>query len=201
MSAFFDTYKSPPRKDGKVSIHPRLVSPNRFSSAQMMSEQEHATTLTRHDLRAALSAVSAYLTAQLSEGGRVHLDGIGTFSIVPHFSEPKFDGDKVNGKDVTFKRIVFTPTRRMQQDIKASIHFEHHQGYHGHEVDEANAMLLLREYFLLNHSISVREFGRLAKVCTTQARQLLLSLMEKGRLTRRRIGTAYLYEPNPDYFS
>lgn len=178
MSAFFDTYKSPPRKDGKVSIHPRLVSPNRFSSAQMMSEQEHATTLTRHDLRAALSAVSAYLTAQLSEGGRVHLDGIGTFSIVPHFSEPKFDGDKVNGK-----------------------RFEHHQGYHGHEVDEANAMLLLREYFLLNHSISVREFGRLAKVCTTQARQLLSSLQEKGRLTRRRIGTAYLYEPNPDYFS
>lgn len=200
MPALFDTYKSPPREDGKVSIHPRLVSPNRYSSDQMMSAQERATTLTRHDLRAALSAVSAYLVDQLSEGGRVHLDGIGTFSIVPHFNKPKFEGDKVSGKDVTFKRVVFTPTQRMQQDIKANIRFEHHRGYHGHEVKEANAMLLLKEYFLLNNSISVREFERLAKVCATRARQLLMSLVQKERLTRRRIGNAYLYEPNPYYF-
>lgn len=201
MPALFDIYKSPPRKDGKVSIHPRLVSPNRYSSAQMMSEQEHATTLTTHDLKAALSAVGTYLIDQLAQGGRVHLDGIGTFSIVPHFDTPKFEGDKVSGKDVTFKRVVFTPARRMQQEIKAKISFKQHKGYHGHEMEEAHAMLLLKEYFLLNHSISVREFERLAKVCTTRARELLLALSQKGRLTRRRIGNAYLYEPNSDFFS
>ncbi len=198
MPAWFDTYKSPPRQDGKVSVHPRLVSPNRFTSAKMMSEQEHATTLTRHDLKAALSAVGAYIADQLSEGGRVHLDGIGTFSVVPHFTTPKFDGDKISGKDVSFKRVAFTPTRQLQQNIKGRIHFLHHTGFHGNEVKEAHAMSLLQEYFQQHHSISVHEFAHLAKVCNTQARQLLQSLLSKDFLIRRRVGSAYLYEPNPN---
>ena len=198
MAAYFDTYQSPPLPDGRSSIHPRLVHPSQNTSKDMMDSNEHATTLTRADISAALSAVSEYIKTQLSYGGRVHLDGIGTFSVAPHFKTPKYAGDKVSGDDVTFKRIVFTPERQLRQHLLQNLTFHHRNGFHGRTVEEEYVKDFLQEYFQTHTGITVRELSKLVHVCATRAGALLRALYEEGFLVRQRIGSAYLYAPAED---
>lgn len=200
MAAFFDTYADPPQADGRVSVHPRLVDPPSFSTDNLISQQTAATTLTRADITATLSAFSEYLEQQLSVGGSVHLNGIGTFRVVPQFKTKKYEGDRITGKDVTFKRIVFTPTRAMMARLRHNLTFEHREGRHSDKVNETQVVMILREYFQLKDNFTMREFERLCNVTHAQAHRLVKGLMAKERLTRRRVGSAFLYEPNRYYF-
>lgn len=50
MSAYFDIYQSPPQKDGRISIHPRLVEPGHIKNEQLLDDEERSSTLTRTDL-------------------------------------------------------------------------------------------------------------------------------------------------------
>lgn len=196
MSAYFDIYQSPPQKDGRISIHPRLVEPGHIKNEQLLDDEERSSTLTRTDLRAALDAVSRHLAVQLGRGGSIHLDGIGTFSVVPHFKEPKYEGDKVSGRDVAFRRIRFTPERRLKALVENALRFERRNGRHSDSCDEEKAKALLREYFSTHGTISKREFQTLTHTCEHRARILLGALMEEGFISRRRIGTAYIYSLN-----
>ena len=193
MSAFFDIYQSPPQKDGRISLHPRLVEPNHLASYEMMDDGEHSSTLTRADLHAAMESVSHYLAEKLGRGGCVHLEGIGSFSVVPHFKSPKFAGDKISGKDVAFRRIKFTPERQLKARVAHTLNFERRSGRHSGECDSEKARELLQEYFKTHDYVSKREFQQLSLTCEYRARLLLTALMEEGFVTRRRIGSAYLY--------
>lgn len=198
MSAYFDIYQSPPQKDGRISLHPRLVEPSHIENERLLNDEEHSSSLTRADMKAALEAVSQHLIQQLSGGGCVHLEGIGSFSVVPHFKEPKFAGDKVSGRDVAFRRIKFTPARHLKLLVEQAITFERRDGHHstGCSVEEAKA--LLEDYFATHAFISKREFQTLTHSCEHRARLLLTALMEEGFITRRRIGSAYLYSPGEE---
>lgn len=200
MAAYFDIYADPPQADGRVSVHPRLVDPPAFSTDNLISQQTSATTLTRADIEASLSAFSDYLLRQLSMGGRVHLNRIGTFRVVPQFKEKKYEGDRITGKDVTFKRIVFTPTRELLMHLRHNLSFEHREGRHSNNINETQVVILLREYFNEHEYITLREFRKLTGTTDAHSRRMVAGLMNKNRLTRRRVGSAYLYEPNRYYF-
>lgn len=194
--AFFDIYMSPPQQDGKVSIHPRLVSPPRSDSERLKRETSQSSSLTEGDMSGALSAVSEFLRRQLAAGGSVNLDGIGTFRVVPHFKSPKHAGDKVTGKDVEVKRIHFTPSRQLTFDVKRDIVFDRREAPHSREMNETQAVLLLRQYFQDHDYITVREFEREAHVNYTQARTLLNGLVKKEHLLPKRLGRMLLYHAN-----
>lgn len=199
MSAYFDIYADPPQADGRVSVHPRLVNSPYFTTEHLISSQTTACTLTRADIEATLSAFSDYLLFQLQQGGSVHMNRIGSFRVVPQFKTKKFLGDRITGKDVIFKRIIFTPSRQLLQQLSKSLSFVHHDGRHSDTVNEAQAVLLLREYFQDHNNITLRQFSSLCGLTQTQSRRLIRGLVEKQRLTRRRVGPAFLYEPNPYY--
>lgn len=194
--AYFDIYMSPPQQDGKVSIHPRLVNSATSNSDRLKRETSAASSLTEGDMGGALSAVSAFLRNQLSQGGSVNLEGIGTFRVVPHFKRPKHAGDKVTGKDVEVKRIHFTPAKELTYEVKRYIVFEHHTAPHSREVDEAQAINILRQYFEDHEYITTRDFEREASITSTQARRLLKGLLEKEYLTAQRVGRIMLYSAN-----
>lgn len=198
--AFFDTYADPPQADGRTSVHPRLVDPPSRTTEDLISSIVKATTLTRADIAATLSAFSEYIERELSLGGSVHLSGIGTFRIVPKFRTKKFEGDKITGKDVAYKGMVFTPTRELVSKVSNHIHFEHRKGRHSSDIVEAEVILRLKEYFTDHGNITCSQFERLMHVTNAQARRLLKGLITKERLERRRVGNAYLYEPNRYYF-
>lgn len=194
--AFFDIYMSPPQQDGQVSIHPRLVNPQRSDSDHLKHATSAGSSLTEGDMSAALDAVSAFLRQQLAHGGSVNLDGIGTFRVVPHFKQPKHAGDKVNGKDVEVKRIHFTPCKQLVFDVKRDIVFEHREASHSRMMNEAQAVLLLRRYFQDHDYITVQEFESEAHLNYSSARKLLSGLVKKGHLEPKRIGRVLIYHAN-----
>lgn len=194
--AFFDIYMSPPQQDGKVSIHPRLVRPLQSNSELMKRETSEFSSLTEGDMSGALSAVSSFLRRQLAAGGSVNLDGIGTFRVVPHFRTPKHAGDRVTGKDIEVKRILFTPCRELTFDVKRNIVFVHRNAPHSRETNETQAVLLLRQYFQDHDYITVRDFEREAGVNSTMARTLLNGLVKKEHLLPKRVGRILIYHAN-----
>ena len=194
MSAFFDIYPSPRPTQGEGrSIHPRLVDASTLTSKELASKEEHASTLTDTDMLAALGAVRHYLLSQLSDGGRVHLDGIGTFSVVPHFKSPKYEGDKVSGKDVALKRINFQPEPGLSAEISASLNFIHRTAPHSAEISLDEVKALLSEYFLTHADISLHGFCTLAHLRQFRARKYLTALLDEAFLSRRKVGNTYLY--------
>lgn len=194
MAAFFDIYASPdPTKGQRRSIHPRLVDSDTLTSSELMSHEQHASTLTEADLSAALIAIRHHILSQLGEGGRVHLDGIGSFSVVPHFVTPKHEGDKVTGKDVTFKRINFQPDPRLCAEIAANLSFQRRTALHSADITLDEAKESLTAYFSDHDDISCRQFESLVHLCDKRARTLLGALLDEGFLSRRKVGNTYLY--------
>lgn len=196
MSAFFDIYMSPPQEDGQISIHPRLVHPSRHDTREMMHRISEGTTLTPADMRATFSAVASFLQDQLIQGGSVNIEGIGSFRVVPHFAKPKHKGDKVTGKDVAVKRIVFTPDPVLRYNVANRINFERRGARHSSSMNEAKAVLLLREYFQEHDYITVGEFEALAHTTETSSRRLLNGLVRKEHLLPKRAGRTILYHAN-----
>lgn len=194
MAAFFDIYASPdPTKGQRRSIHPRLVDSDTLTSSELMSHEQHASTLTEADISAALIAIRRHILSQLGEGGRVHLDGIGSFAVVPHFVTPKHEGDKVSGKDVSFKRINFLPDPRLCAEIAANLSFQRRTALHSAEISLDEIKNSLTAYFSSHDDISCRQFASLVHQCDKRARILLNSLLDEGFLTRRKVGNTYLY--------
>lgn len=198
--AYFDIYADPPQADGRRSVHPRLVDPPSRSTEDLIASIVNSTTLTRSDIAATLSAFSDYIERELSLGGTVHLSGIGTFRVVPKFRTKKYEGDKITGKDVAYKGLVFTPTRNMVRRVSNKIQFSLRKGRHSADILEAEVVLRLKEYFTDHDNISTSQFERLMHLTNAQARRFLAGLIAKEQLERRKVGNAYLYEPNRFYF-
>lgn len=196
MSAYFDIYMSPPQEDGQISIHPRLVHPSRSDSREMMQQISEETTLTPADMKATFSAVAGFLQNQLIQGGSVNVEGIGSFRVVPHFVKPKHKGDKVTGKDVRVKRIVFTPDPVLRYNVVNRTTFERRGARHSTTMNETKAVLLLREYFQEHDYITVAEFEVLAHTTETSSRRLLNGLVRKEHLLPKRAGRTILYQAN-----
>ena len=82
MSVKYDVYKSPPR-DGEEQdmYHVRIKHTGTVTTDQLAERIEHDTSLTAGDVRNVLASLSHYFVACLSAGERIHLEGVGYFSL------------------------------------------------------------------------------------------------------------------------
>lgn len=82
MAILFDWYENPKptdREDEEETLHPRIRLNGSTTTTELKRYIERACSLTETDVIAVLDALSHYLGRELSEGRRVHLDGIGYF--------------------------------------------------------------------------------------------------------------------------
>ena len=78
--------------------------------AELEEMAERNTTLTRADMRAALSVVAEFVKAQLARGSRVHLPGLGYFALAASIDRPADEGQQpIKGSDIRVRTVKFKP--------------------------------------------------------------------------------------------
>lgn len=85
---------------------------------------EYGCSLTRGDVKAALVALHDYTVRELSEGLRVHVPGLGYFSLAVELDDDAAQpGRKVRGQDIRLRGVNFRPERRLVEEIAGQVSF------------------------------------------------------------------------------
>ena len=94
-----------------------------LNAGQVEQEIESATSLTAADVRGVLTVLRDMIVRDLSQGRRVHLDGIGYLSLSAGLALAGDDDRKVTGKDIYLRGVNFRPEDKLVSTIRGNVSF------------------------------------------------------------------------------
>lgn len=113
MAVKFDLHEKPrTNPDDPVSYIPRLVSSGTVTLKQLCHEINAGNSITPSDVKAVLSALSAYMAQHLRDGQTIDIDDLGTFRLSLKSLKPiDYFDDNTAARQLALARIIFTPKK------------------------------------------------------------------------------------------
>lgn len=107
MAIPFEFYQNPnPDPDAPARYHARVVTKGTLTLKDIVDTVSGRSTLSAADVHAAVTALEEVISENLAQGYRVHLDGLGSFSLslsAPEVDDPKkVRAPKISAKSVNF---------------------------------------------------------------------------------------------------
>jgi predicted histone-like DNA-binding protein len=106
-----------PKDATKLSYYPSISKQTPVKRDAFFDEITHESTLTKHDVKAAVSALEAQVIKYLEEGYSVRLGDLGSFHLTCK-GKGEATEDKVTTKDILRLRVQFTPSAVMEAAFK-----------------------------------------------------------------------------------
>lgn len=157
-----------------------------MTADQLENRIQASCSLTKADVKAALSALREYMIRELSCGNRFYIPSIGYFSLSASLDMP--DGKpvgKVRGGYVKVRNIKFRPDASMLQEIKDKVNFERAAfTTKSKEHTEEAVLAKITEYLSVNRCINRRELETLLGLRQNTALKWLKHFTEKGVLKK-----------------
>jgi len=193
MNVKYDVYKTP-SEEGKESYHARVVPAGTVTTEDLAENIEFSTTLTKGDVVAVLSSLGYLIGKSLSEGKRVHIDGLGFFQMIVASKQVE-DPEKMRGEYVRFKSIDFRSDKKMKKNM-GKIKFTRIQkkNHSFHQTDE-NIEEKLSDYFRDNVYITRSAFQEMFGFTRITAQRRINDLILKGILKREGKSNFPIYIP------
>ena len=118
MTVLFDFYESPPKEgeEDKLRVHARPVLTRTVTTETLAARIQERSSLTESDILAALASLSRIMADVLREGERVHLKGVGYFSVSLKCEDIKTRKD-MRADRVSVKSIQFRADRQLKSDV------------------------------------------------------------------------------------
>lgn len=199
MAVKFDFYETPiaPGSKKGVRYHARVVGSHTTNTAGITRRIQNACSLTKGDIKGALSALSDILIEDLSNGDRVHLEGVGYFQITLECAETK-DPAKTHAQNVHFKTVRFTPDKVLKKELRKAIHISRSETKsHSLQLSEIEIDGKLMEYFEDNPFLTRRRFEALCGFTRTMALKHIKRLIQEKRLKNTNTYNQPIYMPTP----
>lgn len=171
---------------GKEREFARIYENPPMTAGQLESRIQASCSLTKADVKAALSALREYMIRELSCGNRFYIPSIGYFSLSVSLgmSDDKPAG-KVRGGDIKVRNIKFRPDASMLQEIKDKVNFERATfTTKSKELTEEAVLTKITEYLSANKCINRRELETLLGLRQNTALKWLKHFTEKGVLKK-----------------
>ena len=182
-------------KSGETEFHAKVVNGQTIGTKQLAHEIEHATSLTKADVKAALNALSEAIKEHLKEGDSVHIEGLGYFKPSLKCTK-KMTREKASGKFIEVRSINFRPEREMVNEMKhCTIVRSALQTPTAQLTDEELEALVLH-HFESNTYLRRADLQSIAHISKKTACVRLLELVEKGTLRREGPRNAPVYVMN-----
>lgn len=187
MAIKFEFYRTPVTAGThKKRYYPKVIHSRCVDTEKLSQEIHKCCTLTVSDVRAVLIALSEQLASHLESGERVHLDGLGYFSVTlkaPEVSDPK----TTRSTCVSVKTVRFRPDAELKElleeaEIRRSDWRPHSQVWTDEEMEKR-----LADYFRSEPFLTRRKFQELFTLTRTTALRYIHRLIEEGKL--RNAGT------------
>ena len=193
-------YVSPCRKQEDPSykkLHLRISRPRTETTETVAEKLEHGTGLTKTDIVSVLTGLRDHIIAALSEGCSVQLDGLGRISLIPHFTKPVYEGDKISNRDIGTKGVQFLPDREMIKKVRFITRYEAEGLHRPKDVTPEEALAFCEEWFAGHEVLLTTDMMAALEINRPKAQRLLKAFVEQGVLTVRRFGTFMQYRRVP----
>lgn len=199
MAVKFDFYQTPvaPGAKKKVCYHARVVGSHTVNTAEITRRIQSACSLTRGDVKGALSALSEILVESLGAGDRVHLEGVGYFQITLECAETH-DPAATHAQNVHFKTVKFRPDQILRKELRSEIHTSRSDAkFHSEQLSDIEIDGKLIEYFQDNPFLTRRRFEHLCGFTRTMALKHINRLIQEKRLKNTNTYNQPIYVPTP----
>jgi predicted histone-like DNA-binding protein len=194
-----DWYENPvaPGKEPNNKLHARVVSYQNTTTDEVVARIHEYSSLSEGDVRAALSGLSDALAVALSEGRRVHLEGIGYFTPTLATTEEVNTETKRRGAKVGLKTVRFRPDKELKRRFRP-MHFNQALvPNRSRKLSDAEIDARLTKYFAKNDYLTRRNFQGLCGMVVSTAGAKLRQLRTAGRLLNVGTSNQPLYVPAP----
>ncbi len=198
MSLQYDFYANPaPVGSGKKpKLHARVKTTGTTTTQKLADLIKVSTSLSSADVKAALDALAEAVAFELRSGRRVHLEGMGYFSL--SLSCPPIDSPKeIRAESVKVRNIVFRPDVEWKDQVKGARLEKARDKNHSLQYSDIEIDGLLTGHFLDHPFITTKEFCRLCGFTRTTGIRRLKDILDAHKLHRVSYGNATMYEPVP----
>ncbi len=194
MGLNYDFYPNPlPDDDGKHKLHARVV-PSGTLRTDAIAEMIHgASTLSTADVKGVLTALTCLMADQLSDGYRIHLEGLGYFQLTLS-CPPVYSPKEIRAESIQVKSVVFKPEAGMKKKFKALRCVRAKEKRHSHPFSMIEIEEILFKYFINHEYITCREFQRICGLTASTAYLRLKKLISDGKLKQSGLHNS-LYMP------
>ena len=189
-------YISPCRKGEDPStkkLHLRVSKPATDTTAVLAEKITHDTALTKTEIVSVLVTLRHYIVEALGEGRSIHLDELGRFSLIPHFTKDVRAGDKFRNEDISTKGIQFLPDADLLKEVRFKTHYQADPMHQAKETTLDEAMLFCESWLAEHEVIIARDLERGMMINKTKAHRLLAELAKQGRLVVQKYGVIKQY--------
>lgn len=196
MAIQYDFYRNPNSAGtNKKRYHARVVASGQVSTDQLAKEINQECSLTPADIKAVLITLGEKLAKHLSEGRKVHLEGIGHFQVNLRCKEEVRTVHAIRSENIEFKSVSYRADIELkkylkQQKICRSRTKVHSQPMTAEEIDQK-----LTEYFAAHTTLTRRGFQILCPQVQTTANRILRKLVADGKLKNIAIPRNPVYVP------
>jgi len=194
MALHYDLYENPlpPGSNRRKRLHARVVTTGTTPTDWVAKVIHDRSTLTEGDVKATLSCLTDVLVSELSQGKRVHLEGLGYFQLTlsaPAVRTPK----DIRAGSVRVKSVVFRPEVELKDRFSTVRIKRVPRKNHSAVCDAQKIDRLLERYFGEHAYITARQFQELCGLTRTTACRRLKQLVEEGKLKKTGYTRAPLY--------
>jgi predicted histone-like DNA-binding protein len=191
---------TPSGREKNNKLHARVVSYQNTTTDEVVARIHEYSSLTEGDVRAALSGLSDALAAALSEGRRVHLEGIGYFTPTLSTTEEVDATTKRRGAKVGLKTVRFRPDKDLKRRFRP-MHFNQALvPNRSSKLSDAEIDLRLTQYFAAHSYLTRRALQGLCGMVVSTAGAKLRQLRAAGRLLNIGTSNQPLYVPAPGFY-
>lgn len=197
----FDIYETPGEGD-TPKYHVRITNRTTVTSKDLMHEAVRYTGVSRADWTGVVEELIDALAQKLSEGQRIHINGLGYFSLGIGSTEdltPK----AMTRRTVHVTDVHFRPEKNFLKALQSKAHFVRER-YKRHTLalspTEVNG--LLTEYFKTHRSITCPQFQLLCGMTRSTAYRRLNELTQGAQPSLLREGSknATAYVPEKGFY-
>lgn len=183
MTVLFDFYEAPPKEgeENTFRVYARPVLASTVNTERVAAIIQERCSLTETDIIAALHSLGQVVAEQLQDGRRVHLEGLGYFSLSLecHDIQTRKDmrADRVSVKSIKFQADKELKGLVMQTKAERSNYRSHSARLTNEEMDRRVA-----EHFEENNIMTRRDFQRFCQVKKGLAFKHIHRLLEEGKI-------------------
>lgn len=188
MAINYDFYSTKGLKGAKNDVHVRPISGQTTQTDDLARRIEKGTTATSADIKLVLTALSSAVVNELLSGNRVHIDGLGYFSISINGNITRDKNGKLRLQDASVKDVLFQPERALKAKLAdARFTRSQHLGRKSKPAEEPRIEEALQELGRDGAVFSSAQFRERLGLTASTANRILHRLREEGRVEN--IGT------------
>lgn len=199
----FDVYNTPSAnsENGEKSYHVRVAGSRTIDFKRVVDDMSRPSTVTSADIVAVLDGLSHFLERTLKEGNRIHIKGLGYFSVA--ISTPKTDNPKlITKRKVIVKGIDFYPEKDLMRRMRSAEFERIEKKNHSREFSDIEIQGILNEYFKDHRSINRATFQHICGLTRSTALRRIKTFTkgDTPMLLNEGVKNAPVYVPAKGFF-